>query len=108
LAAADKYEVLDLKNISEDMIFNEITIENAIQTLINTDKYSATKVLDKILVFIALNLSIIDIISGTELKKFIVEKPDLVMKLYETISERSFLSNCENNCKNKNYIYGNL
>ncbi len=47
LAAAEKYEVLDLKYICEDMIFNEITIENAIQTLINAHKYSATKVLDK-------------------------------------------------------------
>jgi speckle-type POZ protein len=55
ITAAQKYEILDLKDICEDFIFKDLTNENAIQSLITADKYNATKLLNKIIEFIAIN-----------------------------------------------------
>jgi hypothetical protein len=108
LVAAEKYEILDLKSICEDIIFRDITIENAIQTLIFADRHMATKLIDKIIDFIVINLSLFPKSSREELQKFITENPKLVLKIFDTIGQKSLLINCKLNYKERNWIYGNF
>jgi hypothetical protein len=88
IAAAQKYEILDLKDICEDFIFKDLTNENAIQSLLIADKYNANKILNKIIEFIANNFQSILNISVIEWEKFIVENPKLVTKIFKTITEK--------------------
>jgi hypothetical protein len=101
IAAAEKYEILDLKEICEDIVFNCITNQNAIQRLITADKYNAMKSIDKIIDFIVENLPLILKDSTIEWKKFIVENPDLVLKIFEALGEKKTR---ENKFENKNWI----
>ena len=63
LIIADKYEILDLKDICEDSIFSDITTENAIQIVLFADKYNASKLLHKTIDFIVDNISLISNLS---------------------------------------------
>jgi speckle-type POZ protein len=101
IAAAEKYEVLDLKEICEDIVFNGITNQNAIQSLITAEKYNAMKSIDKIIDFIAENLSLILKESTIEWKQFIVENPNLVLKIFEALGEKK---SRENEFEGKNWI----
>ncbi len=75
LAAAQKYEILEIKDFCANIIFKDIKNENAIQNLIIADKYNATKLLNKIIEFIAYNLQSILNFSNKEWENFIVENP---------------------------------
>jgi speckle-type POZ protein len=88
LAAAQKYEILEIKDFCANIIFKDIKNENAIQNLIIADKYNATKLLDKIIEFIADNLQSILKISYNEWEKFIVENPKHVTKLFKTMAKK--------------------
>jgi hypothetical protein len=101
IAAAEKYEVLDLKEICEDIVFNGITNQNAIQSLITAEKYNAMKSIDKIIDFIAENLPLILKESTIEWKQFIVENPNLVLKMFEALGEKK---SRENEFEGKNWI----
>jgi hypothetical protein len=101
IAAAEKYEILDLKEICEDIVFNCITNQNAIQSLITAGKYSAMKSIDKIIDFIVENLPLILKDSTIEWKQFIVENPDLVLKIFEALGRKK---SRENEFKGKNWF----
>jgi speckle-type POZ protein len=101
IAAAEKYEVLELKEICEDIVFNGITNQNAIQSLITAEKYNAVKSIDKIIDFIAENLPLILKESTIEWKQFIVENPNLVLKIFEALGEKK---SRENEFEGKNWI----
>jgi hypothetical protein len=88
LAAAQKYEILEIKDFCANIIFKDIKNENAIQRLIIADKYNATKLLDKIIAFIAVNFQPILKISYKEWEKFIVENPKLVTKIFKTMAKK--------------------
>jgi speckle-type POZ protein len=88
LAAAEKYEILEIKDFCANIIFKDIKNENAIQNLIIADKYNATKLLDKIIEFIADNFQSILNISVIEWEKFLVENPKLVTKVFKTMAEK--------------------
>jgi hypothetical protein len=45
LAAAEKYEILELKDICEDLVFIDLTVVNAIQSLKIADIINANKIL---------------------------------------------------------------
>ena len=107
IAAAEKYEILDLKDICEDIIFRDITIKNALQTLTIADKYNANNI-NKILDFVVINMPFICNVSGTALDHIIVENPRLVSKIFRSIDMKSLLINCKNNCKERNWIYGSV
>ncbi len=88
LAAAQKYEILEIKDFCANIIFKGIKNENAIQNLIIADKYNATKLLDKIIGFIADNFQSIFNISYKEWENFIVENPKHVTKLFKTMAKK--------------------
>jgi hypothetical protein len=88
LAAAEKYEILEIKDFCANIIFKDIKNENAIQNLIIADKYNATKLLDKIIEFIADNFQTILNISVIEWEKFLVENPKLVTKVFKIMAEK--------------------
>jgi speckle-type POZ protein len=88
LAAAQKYEILEIKDFCANIIFKDIKNENAIQSLIIADKYKATKLLDKIIEFIADNFQSILNISYKEWENFIVENPKYVTKLFKTMAKK--------------------
>jgi hypothetical protein len=88
LAAAQKYEILEIKDFCANIIFKDIKNENAIQNLIIADKYKATKLLDKIIEFIANNFQSILNISVIEWEKFIIENPKLVTKIFKTMAKK--------------------
>jgi speckle-type POZ protein len=88
IAAAEKYEILDLKRICEHFIFKDLTNENAIQSLLIADKYNGNNILNKIIEFIANNFESILNISVIEWEKFIVENPKLVTKILKTITKK--------------------
>ncbi|XP_055911795.1 protein roadkill-like [Eupeodes corollae] len=52
LAAADKYELTILKALSEEAVFAELSIENAIEILSFADLYSAKQLKEKTIIFI--------------------------------------------------------
>jgi hypothetical protein len=66
LAAAEKYEILELKHICEDLVFIDLTVDNAIQSFKIADKYNANKILDEIIEFIVINLPFVFEVSGIE------------------------------------------
>jgi hypothetical protein len=88
LAVAEKYEILELKDICEEFIFKDLTNENAIQSLINADKYNAMKVLDKIIDYIVINLPFICEIAAIQWKTFITENPELIHKIFKAIAKK--------------------
>jgi speckle-type POZ protein len=88
LAAAEKYEILEIKDFCANIIFKDIKNENAIQSLTIADKYKATKLFDKIIEFIANNFQSILNISYKEWEKFIVENPKLVTKIFKTMAKK--------------------
>jgi hypothetical protein len=88
LAAAQKCEILEIKDFYANMIFKDIKNENAIQSLIVAEKYNAMKLLDKIIEFIAINFQSILNISVIEWEKFIVENPKLVTKIFKTMVKK--------------------
>jgi speckle-type POZ protein len=88
LAAAEKYEILEIKDFCANIIFKDIKNENAIQNLIIADKYKAAKLLDKIIEFIANNFQSILNISVIEWEKFIIENPKLVTKIFKTMAKK--------------------
>jgi speckle-type POZ protein len=89
LAAAEKYEILEIKDFCAIIIFKDIKNENAIQSLIIADKYNVLKLLDKIIEFIAHNFQSILKISYNEWKKFTVENPKLVTKIFKIMAKKS-------------------
>jgi hypothetical protein len=94
LAAAEKYEILELedldnsKNICEDLVFIDLTVDNAIQSLKIADKYNANKILDKIVEFIVINLPFVREVSGIEWQTFIAENPKINFKIFKTIAKK--------------------
>jgi len=104
LAAAEKYQILQLKDICEDIIYYDLTIKNAIQTLMIADKYNATKILDKVMDFIIINRALICSNSETDLKKLIVENPGLFLKLFKVNDRKTLSIKCENGCNYRNWI----
>lgn len=55
LAAADKYDVQDLKAFSEDGLMENISKENCLKTLILSDLHSSTKLKETAINFIVSN-----------------------------------------------------
>jgi speckle-type POZ protein len=94
LAAAEKYEILELedldnsKNICEDLVFIDLTVDNAIQSLKIADKYNANKILDKIVEFIVINLPFVRKVSGIEWQTFIAENPKINFKIFKAIAKK--------------------
>jgi speckle-type POZ protein len=88
LAAAEKYEILEIKDFCANIIFKDMKNENAIQNLKIANKYKATKLLDKIIEFIAINFQPILNISYNEWEKFIVENPKLMTKILKATAKK--------------------
>jgi hypothetical protein len=88
LAAAQKYEIFEIKDFCANIIFKDMKNENAIQNLIIADKYNATKLLDKIIEFIANDFESILNTSYKDWEKFIVENPKLVIKIFKTMTKK--------------------
>lgn len=83
LAAADKYDMKDLKDICEDFICNELTVENAAETLGFADLYGTDKLRSRVVQFIILHKElIIDTPGFNSLKS---TKPHLLVDVFESM-----------------------
>jgi speckle-type POZ protein len=91
LPAAEKYNILQLKSICEDIIYFDLTNDNALKTLVFADKYNAIKLSERVISFIVNNLQAIRNNTDSGWKIFIKENPELVDKLFKKICDKTDL-----------------
>merc|ERR1719319_1128077 len=78
---ADKYNVKDLIQVCEDSLAENISVDNAIETLIVLDRHvSKSKHRKKILDFIKVEKA--KVVKVPDWKKFVVNYPDLVTDIF--------------------------
>ena len=87
LYMSDKYEVWDLKNICQNLIFIEIEPKNAIKLLLTFDKFNCIQMKTKTIEFISRNLSEIRIQSMTEWLELIRSDYRLADEIFKKMSE---------------------
>jgi predicted DNA-binding ribbon-helix-helix protein len=77
-----------MKDFCANIIFKDINNENAIQKLIIADKYNVTKLLDKMIEYIANNFQSILNVCVIEWEKLIAQNPKLVTKIFKTMTKK--------------------
>jgi hypothetical protein len=85
--ALKKYNIIGLKPICGEVIYNELNSRNAIEILLIADKFNAIELRNKVIDNIARNLSSIETESQTDFKVFINKNCDLVSKKFEAIEK---------------------
>ena len=73
LYVSDKYQVLELKKMCENLLYVEINVWNAIKLFRTFDKYNSIETKNKTIDFIVDNLKTIRVQSGDDLSKLIEE-----------------------------------
>lgn len=81
LAAADKYHINDLKEICEDFICHDLTVENAIDTLEFADLHEVHKLKEQVMKFITTHKK--SIIASPRFHALKNAKPHLVAQILE-------------------------
>jgi hypothetical protein len=82
-----KHNIIGLKAICGEVIYNELNSRNAIEILLIADKFNAIELRNKVIDYIARNLSSIGTESQTDFKVFISKNCDLVPKIFEAIEK---------------------
>ena len=90
LPLSENYNIIQLKSICEDVLYEELCETNAIKTIILAQKCNANKLRDRVIDYIADNLLLVRNGSAPEeWKYFIKEYPTAVDKVFEAISYKT-------------------
>lgn len=84
MAAAHKYEMNRLRVMCEEILFNNITFDNAIKTLIYANMYGAENLKEAIINFMKNNSSVLD---STEFMQLEKEIPSLCFEVFRKIRQ---------------------
>ncbi|XP_038959855.1 TD and POZ domain-containing protein 2-like [Rattus norvegicus] len=84
LAAADKYDLQDLKDMCEDSLCRNLSVKNAVPTLILADLHSTEHLKTKAMDFIILHTS--EVSETLEWKSMVGSHPHLVEEAFRTLA----------------------
>ena len=87
LAAADLYQLDQLKNSCQEVLTENLDVENSIQILIISDMYSCQKLKKDALNFIIKNIKSV-VSSGGDWKKELESYPSLQSEIIEKMTDR--------------------
>jgi hypothetical protein len=107
LKAAKKFQIQDLKEFWGNILFNEITNDNAIETLTIANDNCNPGLKDETIDYIVVNNSIIYKGSDNKWREFSDKYPGLVPEIVNAIARKSIVTSCEYKCKYKTRIIKN-
>jgi hypothetical protein len=85
MAAAEKYQLEQLKNICEGTLIDGLSVDNAVDLLIMADTYSAAMLKNKTLDFISSHKT--EVRQTVKWKKLLRSHPTLVAEVYDRFME---------------------
>jgi len=87
LAVADKYDIMRLKLMCENVLLQRVNVQNAIMCLTSADTYHATALKSRILDFVTLHF--FEIIAFEGFKEWSLQNPLLVAEIHESVSAKA-------------------
>lgn len=99
-----KFQIQDLKKFCGNILFNEITNNNAIETLIIANNNCILGLKEKAIDHIQVNHPIVCKGSHDKWRQFVKEYPELVLEIVDEIARKSILISCELEFKYKTRI----
>ena len=88
LAAADKFEIEDLKRISEKELYDKLSLETAINILMLADMYHAENLIKQALLYMKI-LSYTSNVLNEEVREVLIKSfPHLLLAIIDTFGEQ--------------------